>query len=131
MGKAVAVAASCAPTPLEGVRDALRERIGDERFSVWFGDASWAATVAEGKTTIVIRAGGGVTHEWLRRTFKADVDAVVRAVCGARGLVAWEPAAAVPPPAGDSPSTPTTPQPRRSRTMAIAVRPSAEAMNEM
>ena len=89
MGKAVAVAASCAPTPLEGVRDALRERIGDERFSVWFGDASWAATVAEGKTTIVIRAGGGVTHEWLRRTFKADVDAVVRAVCGARGLVAY------------------------------------------
>ena len=46
MGKAVAVAASCARTPLEGVRDALRERIGDERFAVWFGDASWAATAA-------------------------------------------------------------------------------------
>lgn len=124
MGKAVAVAASCALTPLEGVRDALRERIGDERFAVWFGDASWAATAADGKTTIVIRAGGGVTHEWLRRTFKSDVDAAVRAVCGARGLVAWEPAAAVPPPSGDPPSTPTTPRPRRSRTMAIAVRPS-------
>jgi chromosomal replication initiator protein len=76
------------------VRAAVRERIGDERFAVWFGEAIWL-TAADGKG-IVVQAGAGLTHEWLRRTFRRDVEAAVAAICGPQAGVAWEPAAATP-----------------------------------
>ena len=93
MGKAVAVAAVESPTLAESVRNALRGRIGDERFGVWFGDATWSVRGTAAEQQVVIRAGQGVTHEWLRRTFRGELESVVRESFG-RGLsVAWEPAA--------------------------------------
>ncbi len=90
-----AAAAACVRTSIDDVRNAVRERLGDERFAVWFGDASWAPA-ADGNTGIVIRAGAGVTHEWLKRTFKAEVEVAVRGVCGSGARVAWEEATDTP-----------------------------------
>lgn len=91
MGRAVAVATACVRAPIEGVRDAVRERIGDERFAVWFGDATWS--FADGASaTVLVRVGTGVTCQWLERTFRADIELAVRAVCGAATQVAWSPA---------------------------------------
>jgi chromosomal replication initiator protein len=92
MGRAVASAAIESRSPAERVRAAVRERIGDERFAVWFGEAIWLPG-ADG-TGIVVRAGAGLTHEWLRRTFRRDVEAATVAVLGPRATVAWEPAPA-------------------------------------
>ena len=86
------VAAVVDPRPAaERVPAAVRERIGDERFAVWFGGAIWQLA-PDGKG-IVVQAGAGLTHEWLRRTFRRDVEAAVAAVCGPHGSVTW---AAVP-----------------------------------
>jgi len=94
MGKAVAAATVGTRSLAESVRAAFRERIGDERFGVWFGDALWLDGADGQRPGIVIRAGRGVTHEWLRRTFRAEVEAVVGQI-GPRGVqVLWEPAAA-------------------------------------
>jgi chromosomal replication initiator protein len=93
MGKAVAVAVVNAPTLAESVRDALRERIGDERFAVWFGDATWSVQGAAGERKVVIQAGQGVTHEWLRRTFRGELESVVRESFGKGLSVVWEPVA--------------------------------------
>jgi chromosomal replication initiator protein len=38
--------------------------------------------------------GTGVTHQWLQRTFHADVEAAVQSVCGAVARVVWQPATA-------------------------------------
>ena len=96
MGKAVAAAVVESPTLADSVRDALRGRIGDERFAVWLGDAVWSVRGSAGERQVVIRAGQGVTHDWLRRTFRGEVEAVVRERFG-RGLaVAWEPATEAP-----------------------------------
>jgi chromosomal replication initiator protein len=92
MGRAVASAASESRSPAERVRTAVRERIGDERFAVWFGEAIWLPA-ADG-LGVVVRAGVGLTHEWLRRTFRRDVEAAVAAILGPRASLAWEPAEA-------------------------------------
>jgi chromosomal replication initiator protein len=72
------------------VGEALRERIGAERYAVWFGegvviDVESAAAGA----CVVVRAGSGFAQEWLKRTFRADVEAVARGVCGNSASVAW------------------------------------------
>lgn len=132
MGKAVAVATACVRAPIEGVRDAVRERLGDERFAVWFGDAAWSFSAASG-IDVVVRVGTGVTHQWLERTFRTDVEEAVRSVCGASARVAWEPAteacrpAAEPKPkARTSRESGSRPKPRLEASeppTAIAVRP--------
>jgi len=113
MGKAAAAASGRRPG--DGVQDAVRERIGTERFGVWFGDAVWSAELSEGRTEIVVRAGAGLTHEWLRRTFRADVEAAVRAVCGPHASLRWEPR-------GSIPSAPS-PSLQKPELVAVAVRP--------
>ncbi len=90
MGKAVAAATVSSRSLAESVREALRERIGDERFAVWFGDSAWSVRATEAGHEVVIRVGQGVTHEWLRRTFRGELEAVVRHGFGPRLSVAWE-----------------------------------------
>jgi len=106
MGRAVVSTAVESRSAAERVRAAVRERIGDERFAVWFGEATWLPA-ADGQG-IVVQAGAGLTHEWLRRTFRRDVEAAVAAICGPKASLTWEPAAALasppvesaPPPSG-------------------------------
>jgi chromosomal replication initiator protein len=101
------------------VRAVLERRIGADRYAVWFG-RSFAVHVEAGPpvarrrrrtaagagptavTTpdpvgggdrVVLRVGVGLTHEWLRRTFRVDVEHAVREVCGSAVEVVWEAAA--------------------------------------
>jgi chromosomal replication initiator protein len=86
----------------------LRERIGVERHAVWFGDGVEIVVdpgaAAEGPAvSVVVGAGSGFSQEWLKRTFRADVEAAVAAVCGVAATVAWRKSAvpaAVEKPAG-------------------------------
>ncbi len=86
----------------------LRERIGVERHAVWFGDGVEIVVdpgaAAEGPAvSVVVGAGSGFSQEWLKRTFRADVEAAVAAVCGVAATVVWRKSAvpaAVEKPAG-------------------------------
>ena len=107
--------------------DALRERIGVERHAVWFGDVPQVEVVtsAGGGAVVTLSIGDGRTQDWLRKMFKADVEAAVRQVCGADAAVEWQPILAdtvapasqpvdpASPPAAEPPSrAPRRPAPR-------------------
>jgi chromosomal replication initiator protein len=94
MGRAVASAAIGSGSAAESVRAAFRERIGEERFAVWFGDASWQN--AEQGKGVIVRIGSGLTHEWLRRTFRGELEGVATRLLGRGATVAWEQSAAAP-----------------------------------
>ena len=114
MGKAVDVtaapasaSAASAQAVVEALRRAFRARIGDERFAVWFGED--VEIVVAGRSdgapsSITVRAGNGVTHDWLRRTFKGEFEAVARESCGSRACITWEPRAEDRPAATDAPT---------------------------
>jgi len=82
------------PSPEESRRlqDAFRERIGAERHAVWFGEASRVDVIRQdsGAVHVTMAIGAGFSHEWLRKTFKADFDAAVRQICGQAAQVTWE-----------------------------------------
>ncbi|MFM9058429.1 MAG: DnaA ATPase domain-containing protein [Planctomycetaceae bacterium] len=118
---------------------AVRERIGSERFAVWFGD-SMRITVEGGSTApagkarrVVVRVGTGFTHDWLRRTFHAEVAAAAATICGSDVRVAWEPVGADTPPvvapparpSGDASPAKAPPAPRRRPAPGVPT-PSAE-----
>jgi len=79
------------------VEEVLRERLGAERYAVWFGDAvaiDVEAVGGEHGGSIVVCVGNAFSQEWLKRTFHDDVEAAVRTACGAGWSVAWRTAAA-------------------------------------
>ena len=75
------------------VLQAFRARIGDDRFAVWFGDATCAVEPSDGRHSarIVVAAGNGFTHDWLRRMFRGEFEAAARETCGPQAEVVWEP----------------------------------------
>lgn len=91
------------------IRDLLQERIGESRYAVWFGPTATVVVEAPdggtgggggrgrrrtppsaGSERVIVRAGTGVTHEWLKRTFRSDVERAVREVCGSQAEVVWQ-----------------------------------------
>jgi chromosomal replication initiator protein len=134
MGKAVDVAAAPASASatsaasaqpvVETLSRAFRARIGADRFAVWFGndlDIVVAGGLQEPPHAVIMRAGNGFTHDWLRRTFKGEFEAVVREVCGSATCVTWEPLAEKLPgtseaSAAPEPATAATGRPRRRAT---------------
>jgi chromosomal replication initiator protein len=86
------------------VGEALRERLGAERYAVWFGDAVVIDVAIDGEAAgadaavaggcIVVSVGNAFSQEWLKRTFHADVEAAVQAVCGGAWSVVWRTSAA-------------------------------------
>jgi len=86
--------------------EALRERIGAERHAVWFGDMPrvGVARSADSSLLVTLSIGDGRTQEWLRKMFKADVEAAVRQACGCRAEVVWQPQAAGEPAEGQPPA---------------------------
>lgn len=76
--------------------EALRERIGAERHAVWFGDVPRVevARAADSSFVATLSIGDGRTQDWLRKMFKADVEAAVRQACGGAVEVVWQPVAA-------------------------------------
>ncbi len=136
--KAAAAAPAADPaldSPLDTARgrlveEALRQRLGDERYGVWFGDGvsiGVGAVPAAGDGTtprelpcVVVTAGNVFAQEWLRRTFRSDVEAVARAVCGAAATVVWRAATAVQPAAALTPRD-------EGATSEVAARPGRRA----
>jgi chromosomal replication initiator protein len=138
------------------VRSALERRIGADRYAVWFGRSftvhvDAAAPVAtrrrrtvsgpqavattepgSGGGRVVLRVGSGLTHEWLRRTFRVDAEQAVREVCGPAAEVAWEPAAPVgePPAIASDPAAAPDPA-ERPRRGGRARRPRETARTEV
>jgi len=104
---------------------ALREQIGPERHAVWFGDIprSRVETHAAGTVSVTLEVGDARTHDWLRKMFRADIEAAVRRILGADRSVeiVWQ-AAAVSPAAdtagseASQPSVPRRPPPARPRS---------------
>jgi chromosomal replication initiator protein len=117
-----------------GVRDALRERLGANRFAVWFGDGvtiSLVPAAAGEPPRVVVRVGSGFTHEWLKRTFHTELCAAAREVCGAAVRVEWEATVDAPTaPQADPPvETPAAkpPQAGRARRQRSRQQPAAGA----
>jgi chromosomal replication initiator protein len=79
------------------VEDALQERLGAERYAVWFGDAVTIDVVIDAESVgtaaagdcIVVSVGNAFSQEWLKRTFHADVEAAVQVACGGPRSVVW------------------------------------------
>ncbi len=79
------------------VEASLRERLGGERYAVWFGDAVSFDVEPEGAGNggcVVVSVGNAFSQEWLKRTFHADVAAAVQTACGMAWSVAWRTGAA-------------------------------------
>ena len=82
-------------TLVNRIEQALQERLGAERYAVWFGDAvaigveTMDAESAAAGGTIVVSVGNAFSQEWLKRTFRADVEAAVQGVCGPAWSVIW------------------------------------------
>ncbi len=114
---------------------ALRERIGPERHAVWFGDIPRALLEADaaGSVTLTLDVGDGRTHDWLRKMFKADIEAAVRQIVGAGRPVeiVWEAAAKGPTaepvaaPLSAPRAGPAAPRRPAAPRQAAPVRPSA------
>jgi len=96
MGNVADVAVAGTGTSLvERVLRAFEERIGSDRYAVWFGDAVRVSVSAprEGMspTTVTVAAGSGFTHEWLRRTFQAEFHGAAIDALGQGVEIRWEP----------------------------------------
>lgn len=83
------------------VQEEICTRIGADRYSVWFGEAAQISvaspTDSRDPVVVTVAIGSGFSHDWLRKTFRADVEAAVRAACGPLARVEWrEGAAAMP-----------------------------------
>ncbi len=61
------------------IESELVGRIGRQRFEVWFGGSLRLRQIACG---IVVESSDGFVLDWIRKTFRSDLEAVARAVCG-------------------------------------------------
>jgi chromosomal replication initiator protein len=88
-------ASASGPGLLAGrIEAAIRERIGAERFAVWFGDSTRIeadSSVTGRPLRVVLHAGAGFTHDWLRRTFSGECAAAIADICGPEALLEWRP----------------------------------------
>jgi chromosomal replication initiator protein len=96
---------------------------------VWFGDTPRVEVVraADASLVVTLAIGDSRTQDWLRKMFKADVEAAVRHACGSGAEVVWQPAAApvaIEQPAapaeaaGVTEAAPAAPSPSRERATA-------------
>jgi chromosomal replication initiator protein len=130
MGNAGDVVTAGGSTAAEAVRQAFRERVGEDRFAVWFGAGliiDIGGSVRE--PLITVAAGSGVTAEWLRRTFRDDLEAAAQGVCGPAARIVWNEIDAVATPvarqAAAVPMSPARTPARPSRPRGAAA-PAAE-----
>lgn len=109
--------------------DALRNRLGAERYDVWFAESVTIAVesgAAAGSMVVVLSVATAFSQDWLRRAFGGDVEAVARQVCG-QATVVWRAHAdlaprstAAEPPAAAS----DQPAPKAARAVSVRPRPS-------
>ena len=88
--------------PGEEIAAALEQRLGCERFAVWFGQSLKIEVLpAEGTAAawaVRLFHDPGFTGDWLRKTFSQDVREVAESVCGGQVDIHWQPLPDVPPP---------------------------------
>lgn len=61
------------------VESELVARIGQQRFEVWFGGSVRLRRIECG---IVVESGDGFVLDWIRKTFRSELEAVARSICG-------------------------------------------------
>jgi chromosomal replication initiator protein len=113
------------------VEEALQERLGAERYAVWFGDAVTIDVVIDAESSgtaaavdcIVVSVGNAFSQEWLKRTFHADVEAAVKLACGGPRSVVWRTSPTLPQP--EVPAASTTPSEGMLRPVAVPRSPGA------
>ncbi|NDH94441.1 MAG: hypothetical protein EBZ13_07925, partial [Planctomycetia bacterium] len=107
------------PVPSEtgtAIAAALQQRLGGERFAVWFGECLTidvrSPQVVGGRWAIRLFHDPVFTGDWLQKTFGRDVRDVAEKVCGGAVEIDWQPlpAGAVQPVVADSE---TAQQPQR------------------
>jgi chromosomal replication initiator protein len=106
---------------------ALRDRLGADRYDVWFGESvtiTVEADAAAGSPVVCLGVATAFSQDWLRRAFGADVEAVVRRVCG-QAAVVWRADAAVAqhPTSAQCPGVAVQAGPPAKAAGALAVRP--------
>ncbi len=103
---------------------ALKQRLGDERFAVWFGDSlvievEGPQAAATGWTVRLFH-DPGFTGDWLRKNFSREVREVAESVCGGEIEIVWQPlpAAALPAAAEERVTDSRTRRPRAQKAKA-------------
>jgi chromosomal replication initiator protein len=85
---------SAADTRAPAIAHAIRERVGADRFAVWFGEAARISVTGPADSTapvvVTVAIGSGFSHDWLRKTFRADIEAAVEVVCGRQARIEWQ-----------------------------------------
>ncbi len=61
------------------VESELVARIGQQRFEVWFGGSVRLRRIECG---IVVESGDAFVLDWIRKTFRSELEAVARSICG-------------------------------------------------
>lgn len=87
------IAPSCSNDELAGsIRRALQNRVGVDRYEVWFGKSANISVVTDDSSApvvVTLTIGNGFSHEWLRKTFRSDVESAVASVCGTNATLQW------------------------------------------
>ena len=77
------------------IAKALQQRLGSERFAVWFGDCLTidvqSPQEAGERWAVRLFHDPGFTGDWLRKTFSHDVREVAESVCGGVVEIDWQP----------------------------------------
>jgi len=111
----------------EAITQLLRERLGEERFAVWFGeslDVAVADSFGPGaRASVCICHDPGCTGDWLRKTFSRDVQEIASVVCGGDVTVTWQPRTATAPGAVAASRSGPSPSPAGRRPTAAAAGP--------
>ncbi len=121
------IATPCSDEELESsIRHSLQNRVGVDRYEVWFGKSARISVVSGNSSlpaVVTLAIGNGFSHEWLRKMFRADVEAAVAAVCGPKATLQWMeniPAASETSSPKVLSSLPTVEEPKRSGLMKDA-----------
>ncbi len=110
------------------IESELVARIGSQRFEVWFGGSLRLRQVACG---IVVESGDGFVLDWIRKTFRSDLEAVARAVCGPEAGVLFrcDDAESITPPPAAAEARPEAEVRPQEPVAAKPVTPEPAAMN--
>lgn len=89
---------------VSALRSALAEKVGQERFDLWFGAG---AELALARDRLVITAPNAFFQEWLRRNFREHIEQACGEILGLRLPLDFQVVAAAPAPTIDSSAAPT------------------------
>lgn len=123
--------ASSGESLARGIQERLRQRIGDDRYAVWFGEAAQisvaSSTDSREPAVVSVAIGSGFSHDWLRKTFRSDVEAAVIAACGPQVRIEWREGGETVSPGEPVADSVGSPRQRRRKPPVAAADPAATA----